>query len=100
ACSAAARRRRSTAILHAKQVRRGSGLARSLTSRACAAVAQCRTFLRATQELIRRLLEERLGARFPTSLAMSFNPFRTRAARLLCVLGALACAGVASAQSS
>ena len=56
--------------------------------------------MRTKQELILRVVEERLGFRFPTGLAMSLLFFRSFAARLLCLLGVLACAGVACAQSS
>ncbi|MDP9895017.1 tripartite-type tricarboxylate transporter receptor subunit TctC [Variovorax boronicumulans] len=56
--------------------------------------------MRAKQELIRRVVQARLGFPISSCLAMSLLLLRTRAARLLCLFGALACAGVACAQST
>ncbi|SEM43487.1 Tripartite-type tricarboxylate transporter, receptor component TctC [Variovorax sp. YR750] len=59
-----------------------------------------RSFLRTRQELIGGAVEERLAPPFPTSITMSFLLTRSPFTRLLCLVGALVCAGTACAQAS
>lgn len=56
--------------------------------------------LRTMQQLNRRASGERLGAPFSTFIIMFLTSFRSSVARLMCLAGALACAGAVYAQSS